>query len=119
MPGVVAHDYRHDPRLLRNELARGRIDGVAERPCDVTHPLARLDAHVAPVVQRPRDGRDRDACALGDVPDRRAIGHAYTRARRAPGSSPPIVQARHVSPRSRLSQIWPSASPANTWPSAA
>ena len=39
MPGVVAHDRRNEPRLLRDERARRPVDAVAQGSRRVPHSL--------------------------------------------------------------------------------
>ena len=52
MPGVVAHDRRNEPRLLRNERARRPVDAVAQGSRRVPHSLSSPHAYVPLVIER-------------------------------------------------------------------
>ena len=52
--------------------ARAAVRAEAVLAHDLEHGLAGLRRDVGPVVQDPRDGRDRDAREVGDVADRGA-----------------------------------------------
>ncbi len=52
VPGVVAHDRRNEPRLLRNERARRPVDAVAQGSRRVPHSLSSPHAYVPLVIER-------------------------------------------------------------------
>jgi hypothetical protein len=75
MAGVVADDDRHEASFLSGQRARGRIGAVTHLACYLADALTRRTADVALVVERAGHGRDRHACAFGNVLDRRSNGH--------------------------------------------
>ena len=60
------------PRAPAREPAGPAVRAETVLAHDLQHALPGLLRHVRPVVQDPRDGRDRDAGEVGDVPDRGA-----------------------------------------------
>src|SRR6478609_7016388 len=75
MSRVVADKDRNEPRSLRTERPRGRIDGVAELPRSGLNALARPHADVVLVVERARHRGDRHACFARDVANRGSRAH--------------------------------------------
>jgi hypothetical protein len=75
VPGVIADDNGDESRLLGCQRACDRIGAVADRSGHLANALTRLHAHVALVVQRAGDSRDRDAGAYCDILDRRSLAH--------------------------------------------
>src|SRR5258705_10781779 len=72
VPGIVPDDDPDEARLVGHQRARSRIGGIADGTRYLADPLTGLDAHVALVVQRAGNGRDRDTGLLGDILDRRS-----------------------------------------------
>ena len=75
MPGIVADDDADEPCLVGHQRACSRIGGVADGTRHLADALTGLVAHVAFVVQRARNGRDRDSCLFCDILDRWSAAH--------------------------------------------
>ena len=96
MSGIVADDHADEPRLVGDQRACSRIGGVADGTRYLEHLLTGLHAHVALVIQRAGNGRNRDASLLCDILDRRSVAHDRndTASGRDVGSCAPEIAIR-------------------------